>query len=127
VLALQAGQPVTIRNSDDTLHNIHGQPTVNSEFNIGQPGKKDDPVTLDKAELKIKVGCDVHPWMRSTIHVLAHPFFAVTKEDGTYEIKGLPAGDYEVEALHPTLPPVSQKVTVPDGAAKLDLTLKSEG
>ena len=127
VLAVQAGQQVTIRNSDDTLHNIHGQPTENAEFNIGQPGKKDDPIKLDKPELKIKVGCDVHPWMRSTIHVLAHPFFAVTKEDGTYEIKGLPAGDYEVEALHPTLPPVSQKVTVPDGAAKLDLTLKSEG
>jgi hypothetical protein len=127
VLAVQAKQPITIRNSDDTLHNIHGQPVDNTEFNIGQATKKDDPITLDKPELKIKVGCDVHPWMRSTIHVLSHPFFAVTKEDGTYEIKGLPAGEYEVEALHATLPPVTQKVTVPDGAAKLDLTLKSEG
>ena len=127
VLADQANQPNTIRNSDDTLHNIHGQPADNAEFNIGQPGKKDDAIKLDKPELKIKVGCDVHPWMRSTIHVLSHPFFAVTKEDGTYEIKGLPAGEYEVEALHPTLPPVSQKVTVQDSPAKLDLTLKSEG
>jgi hypothetical protein len=127
VLAVQANQPITIRNSDETLHNIHGQPADNAEFNIAQPVKKDDPLKLDKPELKIKVGCDVHPWMRSTIHVLAHPFFAVTKEGGTYEIKGLPAGEYEVEALHPTLPPVSTKVTVPDGAAKLDLTLKSDG
>ena len=125
VMAVQAGQAITIRNSDDTLHNIHGQPSENTEFNLAQPVKKDDEIKLDKPELKIKVGCDVHPWMRSTLHVLSHPFFAVTAEGGTYEIKGLPAGEYEIEALHPTLPPVTQKISVKDGeAAKLDLTVK---
>ena len=127
VLAVQAGQPLKIRNSDDTLHNIHGQPTVNDEFNLAQPKPMESDAKLDKPELKIKVGCDVHPWMRSTIHVLGHPFFAVTKEDGTYEIKNLPAGDYEIEAIHPTLPPVSGKVSVKDGeAGKVDLSVKPE-
>jgi hypothetical protein len=80
---------------------------------------------FDKPELKITVGCDVHPWMRSYIHVLSHPFFAVTKDDGTYEIKGLPAGDYEIETVHEKAPSVTQKVSVKDGeAAKLDLTVK---
>jgi hypothetical protein len=127
VLAMQAGQGLTIRNSDDTLHNVHGQPTENAEFNLPQPKPMDSELTpkLDKPELKIKVGCDVHPWMRATIHVIGHPFFAVTKEDGTYEIKGLPAGKYEVEALHPTLPAVTSEIEVKDGANKLDLTVKS--
>jgi hypothetical protein len=126
VLAVQAGQSIKIRNSDDTLHNIHPRPTTNEEFNFGQPKQgSETEKKFDKPELSIPVGCDVHPWMRAYIHVLSNPFFAVTKEDGSYEIKGLPDGDYEVEALHAKLPPVSQKVSIKGGqAAKLDLTVK---
>jgi hypothetical protein len=126
IVALQVGQPLKIKNSDDTLHNIHPRPEKNPEFNIGQPRQgMEAERKFDQPELKIVVGCDVHPWMRSYIHVLSNPFFAVTKEDGSFEIKGLPAGDYEVEALHEKLPPVTQKISVKDGeAAKLDLTVK---
>lgn len=126
VLAVQAGQPIKIRNSDDTLHNIHPRPSVNSEFNIGQPRQgMESTKTFDKPELKIPVGCDVHPWMRSYIHVLSNPFFAITKEDGSFEIKGLPAGEYEIEAIHEKLGPMPQKLSVRDGeAAKLDFAFK---
>ena len=93
VVGVQAGQTITIKNSDDTLHNIHPRPTVNAEFNIGQARKgMESQRTFDKQEIMIPVGCDVHPWMRSYISVVDHPFFAVTKDDGTYEIKNVPAG-----------------------------------
>jgi plastocyanin len=126
MLAVRVGEPVKIRNSDDTLHNIHPRPTKNTEFNIGQPRKgMETTKTFDKEEILIPVGCDVHPWMRSYIAVLSHPFFAVTKEDGSFEIKGLPAGEYEVEANHPKLKTTTAKVTVKDGdSAKLDLPFK---
>jgi plastocyanin len=126
MLAVRVGEPVKIRNSDDTLHNIHPRPTINAEFNVGQPRKgMESTKTFDKEEILIPVGCDVHPWMRSYIAVLSHPFFAVTKEDGSYEIKGLPAGDYEVEANHPKLKTSVAKVTVKNGdTAKLDLPFK---
>jgi plastocyanin len=124
-VALQVGQELTIRNSDDMLHNIHPRPKDNTEFNIGQPKKgMESKRTFDKAELKIPVGCDVHPWMRSYIYVSAHPFFAVSGEDGSFSIKGLPAGDYEIEAIHETLGAQTGKVTVKDGDAKLDLSFK---
>ena len=125
--------PTTISNverghgvRDDTLHNIHPRPTTNQEFNIGQPRQgMESTKTFDKAEVPIPVGCDVHPWMRSYIAVLSHPFFAVSKEDGTYEIKGLPAGDYEIEAWHEKLKTQTQKVTVKDGdKAKADFAYK---
>jgi len=126
MLAVRTGQPIKIRNSDDTLHNIHPRPTKNAEFNIGQPRKgMETTKTFDKEEIMIPVGCDVHPWMRSYIAVLSHPFYAVTKEDGSFEIKNLPAGEYEVEANHPKLKATTAKVTVKDGdAAKLDLPFK---
>jgi len=127
IIVLMAGQPLKIRNSDDTLHNIHPRPAVNKEFNIGQPRKGMEATrTLEKPELMIPIGCDVHPWMAAHVSVLTHPFFAVTKEDGSYEIRALPDGEYEVEAVHSQLKSVTGKVSVKDGkVSTLDLTLKS--
>lgn len=126
MVAMVVGQQLKIRNSDETLHNIHPRPQANTEFNVGQPRKGMESLkTLDKAEMLIPVGCDVHPWMRAFISVLPNPFFVVTGEDGTFEIKGLPAGEYEIEAAHGKLKTVSAKVAVKDGeAAKLNLTFK---
>src|SRR5258708_669449 len=120
------GQPLPIRNSDDTLHNIHPRPQINTEFNIGQPHQgMESKRTMDKPEIMIPVGCDVHPWMRAFISVFDQPFFTVTKEDGTFEIKGLPAGEYEVEAYHGKLKTQDLKLTVKDGeAAKLNFSFK---
>jgi hypothetical protein len=127
MIVLMAGQPLKIRNSDDTLHNVHPRPALNKEFNIGQPRKGMEATrTLEKPELMIPTGCEVHPWMRAYISVLTHPFFAVTKEDGSYEIRALPDGEYEIEAVHSQLKSVMGKVTVKDGkASTLDLTFKS--
>jgi len=122
---LMVGQPLRIRNSDDTLHNIHPRPTANKEFNIGQP-RQGMEVTrrFEKPELMITTGCDVHPWMRAYVSVMAHPFFAVTNEDGSYEIKALPDGEYEVEAVHSQLKSVTGKASVKDGkTSALNLTL----
>jgi plastocyanin len=126
IVAMQTGQPLKIKNSDDTLHNIHPRPTVNAEFNIGQPRKgMESTKTFDKKEVMFPVGCDVHPWMRAYISVLDNPFYAVSKEDGTFEIKGLPPGDYEIEAYHEKLKTQSQKVSVKAGdSAKVDFAFK---
>lgn len=126
MIVVMVGQPLRIRNSDDTLHNIHPRPTVNKEFNIGQPRKgMESTKTFEKPELMIPTGCDVHPWMRSYISVLAHPFFALTKDDGSYEIGALPDGEYEVEAVHSRLKTVTSKAAVKAGqTTRLDLALK---
>ena len=116
IVAIQSGQPLKIRNSDDTLHNIHPRPTVNAEFNIGQPRKgMEITKTFDKKEIMFPVGCDVHPWMRGYISVLDHPFYAVTTEDGIFEIEGLPAGEYEIEAYHAKLRTISKRITIKAG------------
>ena len=126
MLAMRAGQPLKIRNSDDTLHNIHPRPQVNAEFNIGQPRQgMESTKSFDKPEVMIPVGCDVHPWMRAYISVFDHPFYTVSTEDGTFEIKGLPAGEYEIEAFHGKLKGQTQKVTVKDGeTATLSFSFK---
>ena len=46
----------------------------------------------------IPVKCNQHPWMKAYIGVMKHPFFAVSDDDGAFEIKGVPPGTYTVVA-----------------------------
>lgn len=118
VLAMMEGQELEIRNSDPTNHNVHLLPKKNEEFNKSQP--KQDMVDKVKlvAEDAFKVKCDVHPWMGAYIAVFNHPFFAVTGDEGTYEIKNVPPGKYTVEVWHehPSFGTLKMEVEVGSGA-----------
>lgn len=104
VQAIRAGQPLRIVNSDATLHNIHAQAAANASFNVGQPFAGMELVrTFDRQEVAVPLRCSVHPWMLSWVAVFEHPFFAVSAEDGSFEIAGLPPGTYTLEAWHETL------------------------
>jgi plastocyanin len=119
VLGIQVGQPLQIVNSDDTLHNIHGLPKANREFNQGQPiqGMKMTH-TFSTKEVMIPFKCDVHAWMNAWIGVLDHPYYAVTSTDGTFSLKGLPPGTYTIEAWHERLGTQTQTVTVGEKETK---------
>jgi plastocyanin len=113
VFGVMVGQPLEIVNSDPTLHNIHAMPKANQEFNTGQPiqGMKFNH-TFSAKEVMVPFKCDVHGWMNAYAGVLDHPFFATTDASGKFEIKGLPPGDYTVEAWHEKLGTQEQKITV---------------
>jgi plastocyanin len=113
VFGIMVGQPLEIVNSDPTLHNIHALPKSNQEFNTGQPiqGMKFNH-TFTAKEVMVPFKCDVHGWMNAYAGVLDHPFFATTDASGKFEIKGLPPGDYTIEAWHEKLGTQEQKITV---------------
>jgi len=118
VLAIQKTQKITVHNGDTTNHNIHFLPKVNQEMNFSQPKQgmtKDISLTTEEP---FRVKCDVHPWMGAHIAVFDHPFFDVTDKDGTFTIKGLPAGSYVIEAWHETFGTLTANVTVGDGETK---------
>ncbi|MBI4355618.1 MAG: carboxypeptidase regulatory-like domain-containing protein [Candidatus Omnitrophica bacterium] len=119
VIGVQAGQPLELVNSDATLHNVNAKPTVNQPFNVAQPkqGMKTTK-SFAKPEVMVKVKCNVHPWMHAYVGVVNHPFYAVTGEEGTFTLAGLPAGTYTIEAWHETLGTQTQSVTVGDGETK---------
>lgn len=126
VFGIQAGQTLRIVNSDGTLHNIHALPKINAEFNIGQPFQKmATDKKFDKPEVPLRFKCDVHKWMGAYCGVFNHPFFAVTNDQGTYEIKNLPPGNYVIEAWQEKYGPQTQNVTISGPEAKtLDFTFK---
>lgn len=111
VVAAMTGQPVEFRNSDPMLHNIHGLPFDNREFNFAQQGGAADVRKFPKPEI-FKVKCDVHPWMGAWIGVFEHPYFAVTDDGGRFAIKNLPAGKYTLEVWHEGLKGPAVEITV---------------
>ena len=127
VFGMRVGQKLEIVNSDPTLHNIHAMPKANTEFNNGQPiqGMKMDH-TFTAKEVMVPFKCDVHGWMNAYVGVLDHPFFAVTDEEGKFDIKGLPPGTYTIEAWHEKGGVVTQSVTVgPSESKDITFTIKA--
>ena len=127
VFGAQVGQAVEFINSDPTLHTVHVLAHANAEFNFSQPikGQKNRRY-FSKPEVMIRLRCNVHSWMSSYLGVLDHPYFAVTSPAGTFELKGLPAGTYTVEAWHETLGTRTQSVTLADNDRKeLSFTFKA--
>ncbi len=112
VLAMRANQPLEVVNRDPTSHNIHPTPANNREWNKAElPGAEMEEV-FPREEIAIPVKCNIHPWMRGYIAVFKHPYFVVTKQDGTFDLPSLPPGTYTVTAWHEKLGTISQKITI---------------
>jgi plastocyanin len=113
VVAMMAGQIISVKNDDQTTHNIHPTPKDNREWNQSQPpGAAPIDQSFARAELAIPVKCNVHPWMKSYIFVFKHPYYAITTKDGKFELKGLPPGTYTIEAWQEKYGVVDQTVTI---------------
>lgn len=128
VLGLMVGQPLRILNSDATNHNIHPMPHDNKEWNLSQ-GPNAPPLEQKfwHPEVMIQVKCNQHPWMRAYVGVMKNPFFFVTGTDGSFTLKGLPPGDYTLEAWTAIGGGQTQDLTVTLGANEsksLDFTFK---
>lgn len=106
VAVVQVGQSVEILNSDAISHNTRNNPIKNAGFNFivsantaKGAGVK---VPLKFAEnVPVGIKCDIHPWMSGYWIAVDHPYAAVTATDGTFSIKGLPAGEHEFRVWHP--------------------------
>jgi hypothetical protein len=127
VLGIMVGQTIHVISSDPTTHNIHPQPKDNREWNRSQaPGAPPIDDKFARPEVMVPVKCNQHPWMKAYIGVVKNPFFAVTGSDGTFTLKGLPPGDYTIEAWTATFGTQDQKVTIgPKESKTADFTFKA--
>src|SRR5262249_1418610 len=94
MFAMRSKQKLKILNSDPVGHNTNVQgggktASINSTipanaYAMYVPGG-------ESAE-PFGVSCAIHPWMSARMIVRDSPYFAVTKADGSFEIKNVPAG-----------------------------------
>jgi plastocyanin len=118
VVGAMVDQPIEIMNSDATLHNVHALPDNSKGFNLGMPTKgMKSTRKFAVSEVFVRIKCDVHPWMETYVGVVENPFHAVSDDDGSFEISGVPPGEYTIEAAHPRIGRKTATVTVASGAA----------
>jgi plastocyanin/predicted small lipoprotein YifL len=122
VSGVQANQPINFVNNDPTLHNFHAYPKNSKPFNMGLPFQNMKQVKkFEAAEVMVPLKCDMHPWILNYISILNHPYFAVTGEDGSFELKNVPPGTYTVEVWQEKLGVRSQEVTIePQGTKEIE-------
>jgi plastocyanin len=143
ILPVPVGATVHFPNNDKVNHNIFSLSRTN-KFNLGsyKPGES-KIVRFDKPGI-VEVRCDVHAEMAAYIMVLKNPYFAITDDQGRFEIpdskhleqnsikeiKNLPPGKYVLKTWHEKLKSKKQAVIVPDNgdiSIHLDLTRGTPG
>jgi hypothetical protein len=103
VFATQTKDPLEIKNSDPVSHN--------TSFDPGGGNTPSNPLLQPNSAVTYKFNramsapaaatCSIHPWMKAYIIARDDPYVAVTKPDGAFEIKNLPAGeDIEFQVWH---------------------------
>jgi len=119
VVAVQAGKEVKITTSDNAPHNVYLAAKVNRPANLMQTaGGAPIQQKFDKPEF-IPVKCNIHPWMRGIVAVVATPHYAVTGKDGEFKLPNLPPGKYTIKAWHETLGEQTQEVTIDGTETKI--------
>lgn len=129
------GQTVRVRNSDAVLHNARPVLLADPEMTIanlalGVAGQSMELTPRLAARLPptgeatLRLGCDVHPWMRGWLVVVDHPWAAVTDAEGRFALDRVPPGRYTLAVWHETLGRREQPVSVAPGeTVRVDIGL----
>ena len=124
IQAIAVGGSLNVVNSDAVLHNIHAYRGEETLFNIAQPMKGQSTKKTITQAGPVHLKCDVHSWMSAYVFVAPHPYFAITKEDGSFSIGDVPPGDYTVKVWHGKFAEKSMQVKVDaKGSATADFSV----
>jgi hypothetical protein len=98
VALVRKGQPLLIKNSDPVGHNTN---IAIFGFNQTIPSNDDVEMKVQRdAPLPMPVVCNIHPFMKGYVVAQDHPYMAASGEDGSFEIKNIPAGEHEFQFWH---------------------------
>lgn len=113
VIAARINQEVVFINSDPIFHNVKSVSKNNPSFNVAMP-KLNQRLSrsFKNPELFLETKCSVHPWMSAYIAIVDHPFFAITRSAGTFEIGNIPVGKYTLEVWHEVYGTLEQEFEV---------------
>ncbi len=98
LLVVPNGANVKVYNDDEVTHNVNTG--LWNEMQASGATAVEKPI---RGRQGIRVSCNIHSWMEAWIYPARSPYFARTKDDGSFEIAGVPAGTYRVTVWHPTL------------------------
>jgi hypothetical protein len=107
---------VQVKTSDPVFHNVHSFLNGSTVINFAMPPSKSLVLskTLDKPGGE-QLKCDVHSFMTGGIFVSRTKYAALTGDDGSYEIRDVPAGTWTIATWHQSAGAITGQVTVREG------------
>lgn len=99
VLAITVGTVVDFPNFDPIFHNAFSSYS-GQVFDIGLYPPGSSRAVRFTREGVVRVFCNIHASMSAMIVVAATPFVAVSRHDGSFDIPGVPVGEYEMTVFH---------------------------
>jgi hypothetical protein len=119
IYAMRTNQVLEIKNSDTVGHNANLAGLTSANMQIG-PNSSVSYTPAYQENKPFTVDCKAHPWMSSYIIVRDAPFFAVTGEDGSFQISNVPTGvALPFKFWHEVLPSGAFEVTINGAGVKL--------
>jgi hypothetical protein len=102
ITVARVGDTIVVKNSAPVAHNFFWDSSDNSSYNITVPKMETwkMPQPLKKENPPIQFKCTIHGWMTGYVRVFDHPYFAVTDENGNFDIKNVPPGKYRIVYWH---------------------------
>ena len=114
VVAVTVGSEVAFPNDDPIYHNVVSLSRAKT-FDLGRyPRGETRRIKFDKPGV-VKVFCQIHSHMTSTVMVFDHPWFAVPAADGRFELPPMPPGERLITAWHERLGDTTLSVRIESG------------
>ena len=117
-------------NTDAATHNVQTSSEI-ANFNVNTPGGGEHTFRFDRAggtRQIATIGCVFHSNMRAFVLVFDHPWYAFTPASGRFRLTDVPAGEYDLEMVHPAGELRWRKrVTIPpDETVKVDIRVSAD-
>ncbi len=102
VSVARVGDKLVVKNSAPVAHNFFWDTANNGTHNKTIPKQEEwklpDPLVKENTPIQYK--CTIHGWMTGYVRIFDHPYYAITDEDGKFEIKNAPVGKYRLVYWH---------------------------
>jgi plastocyanin len=126
VLAVPLGTTVQFRNDDRIYHNV---------FSIAKPNDFDAGIRATGATYTrtfnsagaVEILCNIHSTMNAYVFVVDSPLYTKAQASGTFVIRGVTPGRYELAAWHEAASNITRKTIVVGGEGAHDLSVTVGG
>src|SRR4029453_1575752 len=98
---VQRGKTIAFPNLDNIYHNVFSLSSGNS-FDLGlySAGGAGQAPTFSEPGV-VDIYCNIHPEMAASVLVVPNRYFVKVRQDGSFELPGVPSGRRKIAAWAP--------------------------